>query len=543
MAPIRVRAITQPTFTRYVFDLPELIGVSADNARDKLTLTFDAMLRFDLADAKATLPPVIESVDSEPDHDAVLVRFTFSARVDVRTFREDNSFVVDVEAAERKAARRDDSVRSDELSSMGAELSERANAPENATAPKPVPAPDGTPVVPEQRSELPPAEPPQPARAEPQPLPVQQPPSQQQAAAPAVPPAAEQPKPPTAPSHSAPPPAAEQKQSALPPVRSPQAAPASPRRDSAARETSPPGNAAGAVWAAAKRNGESLSITFPFAAPTPAAVFRRADTVWMVFDTTAAIAISALNAEQGKGIRSGLATRVRNVALVRVKLERPQLISVAADGNDWTVTLGNEVVEPTSPLLISRHIIAPARSSVTVAIDEARNLHRLEDPDVGDSLYVITADAPARGFLKSQDFVEFRALASAHGVALQPLADDLNAELSADKIVVSRPGGLSLSAAAARSNTQSQYQRQVLDLQSWGFDRQADFTERKMQLALAAADAPDSKRLPARCDPRASISPVICTPRRRRCSTSPSPTTRRRPRIPRRWCSAPSPIS
>ena len=94
MTSIRVRAITQPTFTRYVFDLPELIGVSADNARDKLTLTFDAMMRFDLADAKATLPPVIESVDSEPDHDAVLVRFTFSARVDVRTFREDNSFVV-----------------------------------------------------------------------------------------------------------------------------------------------------------------------------------------------------------------------------------------------------------------------------------------------------------------------------------------------------------------------------------------------------------------------------------------------------------------
>ena len=86
-----MRAITQPTFTRYVFDLPELIGVSADNTREKLTLTFDAMLRFDLADAKATLPPVIESIDSETDHDAVLVRFNFSARVDVRTFREDNA--------------------------------------------------------------------------------------------------------------------------------------------------------------------------------------------------------------------------------------------------------------------------------------------------------------------------------------------------------------------------------------------------------------------------------------------------------------------
>ena len=36
---------SQPTFTRYVFDLPELIGVAADSAKDKLTLTFDGMLQ------------------------------------------------------------------------------------------------------------------------------------------------------------------------------------------------------------------------------------------------------------------------------------------------------------------------------------------------------------------------------------------------------------------------------------------------------------------------------------------------------------------
>ena len=157
-APIRVRAITQPTFTRYVFDLPELTGVSADNTREKLTLTFDAMLRFDLADAKATLPPMIESIDSETDHDAVLVRFNFSQRVDVRTFREDNSFVVDVEPADRKTARQDGSVRSDELATLPAELAERAKAAPNVSAPKSVPARKGAPA-PEQRAE--PVQPPQ----------------------------------------------------------------------------------------------------------------------------------------------------------------------------------------------------------------------------------------------------------------------------------------------------------------------------------------------------------------------------------------------
>ena len=141
LAPIRVRAITQPTFTRYVFDLPELIGVSADNSRERLSLTFDAALRFDLADAKATLPPMVESIESEADQDAAVVRFNFGARVDVRTFREDNSFVVDVETADRKTARQEGSVPSDELSTLAAELADRANATPPASAPQTKPQP------------------------------------------------------------------------------------------------------------------------------------------------------------------------------------------------------------------------------------------------------------------------------------------------------------------------------------------------------------------------------------------------------------------
>lgn len=528
-APVRVRAITQPTFTRYVFDLPELIAVSADNNRERLTLTFDAALRFDLADAKATMPPIIESIDSETDHDAAVVRFNFGARVDVRTFREDNSFVVDVETADRKSARQEGSVNTDELSSMAAELAERGNTPPPATSPKSAPA--------RKAATAPPAAQPQPPQAQPQQPPAQPP---RQAAAPVRPPAAvaEPPKPPVqpvptaqpeatpaqvtppqvtppqvappqgAPAQAAPPQAPPPgNPAAAPPPATPQQqaapAPVRPPRDVAKPETKPQttpaaANAGGAVRAVLKRNGENLSITFPFAAPTPAAVFRRADTVWMVFDTDATIAITALTADT-KTIRSVSTTRVRNVALVRIQLERPQLISVAVDGDGWVVTLGNEVVEPTRPLQVTRHIIPQARSTVTIAIDDARSLHRLEDPDAGDLLYVITAMAPARGFLKSQDFVEFRALASAHGIALQPVADDLNAELSADKIILSRPAGLSLS-AVARTNTQALYQRHVLDVQSWGFDRQANFTERRMDLVLAAAAAPEAKRLPARCD-------------------------------------------
>src|SRR5262249_53360923 len=34
-----------------------------------------------------------------------------------------------------------------------------------------------------------------------------------------------------------------------------------------------------------RHQGESVRVTFPFAQPTPAAMFRRADTLWLVFDS------------------------------------------------------------------------------------------------------------------------------------------------------------------------------------------------------------------------------------------------------------------
>src|SRR6185437_12860544 len=94
---------------------------------------------------------------------------------------------------------------------------------------------------------------------------------------------------PTAPTLAAAPPAA-----AHPAAAQPAAAPLEP----------PDPN--GPVVVAVSRQGEALKLTFPFAAPTPAAVFRRADTLWLVFDTTAKIDLAALATNLGR--RLGVAT-------------------------------------------------------------------------------------------------------------------------------------------------------------------------------------------------------------------------------------------
>ncbi len=61
----RVKVATQPTFIRYVFAMPDLANVVPENADGKLTLDFDQAIKWDLADAKAGLPPTLKSIESD----------------------------------------------------------------------------------------------------------------------------------------------------------------------------------------------------------------------------------------------------------------------------------------------------------------------------------------------------------------------------------------------------------------------------------------------------------------------------------------------
>src|ERR1043165_4567208 len=94
--PVRVKVGMQPTFTRYTFALPGLIGVSTKRTDEQMAFTFEAPIKFDLADVQAALPPTISGIEVQSGVDTITARFDFIGKVDVRTFREDNNYFIDV---------------------------------------------------------------------------------------------------------------------------------------------------------------------------------------------------------------------------------------------------------------------------------------------------------------------------------------------------------------------------------------------------------------------------------------------------------------
>ena len=242
--------------------------------------------------------------------------------------------------------------------------------------------------------------------------------------------------------------------------------------------------------------GEGVRIFLPFTAPTPAAVFRRGDMLWMVFDTDAVIDISALAPHRVDTIR-GATVMGTDGRVLRVRLDRPRLSSLAAAGTGWAVNVSDVIEKPSKPVILTRSVIGSSRSSIMAPFAHASRLHRIVDPDVGDTLLVATALEPVRGLLKSQDFVEFNALASTHGIVVQPLADDVHMQLTPEKIVIGRPSGLTLSARAPGERL-SRNVAGVFDIQQWTRDSEANFFSRKSKLVNAAAAASPENLFAAR---------------------------------------------
>jgi tetratricopeptide (TPR) repeat protein len=259
-----------------------------------------------------------------------------------------------------------------------------------------------------------------------------------------------------------------------------------------------------AVAVDARRDSDGFRVTFSFGAATPAALFRRADTVWLVFDSTRPVDVEPIRAKAGAIIGDVSRLPLEKGQAIRFRLNRPQMPSLTSDdrstGESWMLTFADRVQTPPLPLTVIRNITDPALANVSVPLANPGILHRLVDPDAGDMLWVVTAPPPTRGFIKRQDFVELSLLESVHGVVVHPNSDDVTAEVGADKVMLGRPGGLTLSSADVAAERATAAVRPLFDVNEWRKNRKENFLARLDALMAAMAAAPPDQRSQARLD-------------------------------------------
>ncbi|MBN9004692.1 MAG: tetratricopeptide repeat protein [Rhizobiales bacterium] len=509
--PVRVRASVQPTFVRYVFELPDGASVSSVLNEQKLALVFKPSLTFDLADAKLVAPANVASIAQKVDGDGSRIDIKLIGDVDVHSFREEKNYVVDIgfQQGEKPVLPIPPAASQAQPAKPAEKQSSAASTPGDIAPPtsQTIAAQAGLTVKPADPSDvkaMPAAKAAEPAAI---------------ASGAAVPPAAETPAVAAAPQSPAPttPAAAPAEVPAKPVTVADSPAKEAPPKVAAAKPAVAPVTPSAATTAKddasldVARSSEGLRLTFGFKEPTPAALFRRADTVWLVFDSEKPIDIGAIRREGGSLVTDIDRRPIDGGQAIRIRLTRPQLASLSvgdpdgsapvAAGRRWVVMFADAVQKPSRALTAQRNVVDRVHASVTVPLAGTGKLHHIVDPDSGDALMVVTALPPAQGFVRHQEFVEFALRESTHGVVIEPKSDDISVDVAPDKVTVTRPGGLTLSAANARPERAATAAGPIFDVEEWRKDSKADFFKRLDELVYAASTAgTDDARTAARID-------------------------------------------
>ena len=275
-------------------------------------------------------------------------------------------------------------------------------------------------------------------------------------------------------------------------------------------ETPPPATpaetqaaAAGTVPVTAVATPAKVSLSFAWPTPVGAAVFRRGEAVWVVFDKNARLDMPG--AGQLGPVSDARWTAGPDHIALRIAAPEGLAVSAVAQGSTWTVTIGGQppAVEGVSvdrgddgePVLVAR--MAGATRAVW-----------LTDPLVGDRFAAVTALAPGKGFADRRRTIDLSLLPTAHGLAVETPASDLAIQADGDLVTLSRPGGLTLSppsaaleAAAAGTDAPRRAKYSALILAEWAEVGEEGFTARHRRLQDAAVQesmaAGDDPRAPA----------------------------------------------
>ena len=190
-------------------------------------------------------------------------------------------------------------------------------------------------------------------------------------------------------------------------------------------------------------------LHFAWKNPLGAAVFRRGEAVWVVFDAPARLDVSAAphgfrQAQQVQAVQGA------DFSAVRIASPADVGVSAVAQGAIWTVILRPGQPPVSAPVKVVRDEAATSAALSATMAGATRSVW-IDDPAVGDKIGVVTAMAPCKGLDSRREFVDLTLLPTVQGLAIEPIADGLAVTTDGDVVSIGMPNGLQLSPKAAQA--------------------------------------------------------------------------------------------
>jgi hypothetical protein len=137
-----------------------------------------------------------------------------------------------------------------------------------------------------------------------------------------------------------------------------------------------------------------------------AAVFRRGDAIWIVFDAAAQLDADEIAAAGSRHVRGYRVVSGPDFSALRISAPGSTQADVRAAGASWTVMLAETLDEPPRAVRLARETSFRRPALLRFRPKWRAQVVRVPDPVVGDSYLVLTADGEKRGVITPRRFAE-----------------------------------------------------------------------------------------------------------------------------------------
>ena len=233
--------------------------------------------------------------------------------------------------------------------------------------------------------------------------------------------------------------------------------------------------------------GKELQLEFDFETPAPAAVYRRGDSIYVLFATAADMDVGRV--PSGKFVSRIEKVRGEGVSGIRIIAPPEVQATPTSFGPKWKVVLSPQKQATGRSIGLVREQALDGTSRVKALVPDGAATGMLTDPAVGDNLLIGLALGPNSSLGTQRSYLEAVLPETFHGLVVVPRTDDFELRRDVDGFVLVRPLGMSLSGLAADDDMSegSANAPGYIDFKSWQLGPKADFTNNLNKLRRKAA--------------------------------------------------------
>ena len=242
-----------------------------------------------------------------------------------------------------------------------------------------------------------------------------------------------------------------------------------------------------------------LSITIPWSEPAAAAVFRRAEYLWVVFDRYEQVDVAKIARDGGAYITFVEQLPYRNNTILRMVTKPDINPTTRRDGLNWILDFRSLPMRPTRALEVNAQLDRP-NPNLFLPVSEAGRTVAVEDPEVGDYLLIVPVIPLSYGVYPERHYTDLDMPVTAQGVVVVPKSDGVRAQASRIGIDIDVDGGMALSKDMAEqaSALSGDDKTRTLNIADWQIGKAEDYVRNKQALQNALGDERPEARQQAR---------------------------------------------